>query len=211
MYPKKTTICIALACLALTLATPKLKAQVMEVTVGITPSCPYGIGACWSGAYEALGSLDGITSVSESPDAYNCTARVYIKGSGLPEAGRWVEQFKSRVGRIYEFRGVEVTLEGTIEARGDALVVRVPGVAEPVALKPLAAKLQWNFRKGKARQPEPDEKDAYQQLAQNKSAAGSRAFTVQVTGPLEQTTAGFSLQVREFFPMAPPRDLYRRK
>jgi hypothetical protein len=155
--------------------------------------------------------LDGIASVSESPDAYNCTARVHIKGSGLPEASRWAEQFKSRVGRIYEFRGVEVTVEGTIEARGDVLLVRVPGVGDPVALKPLETKLQWNFRKAKARQPEPDEKDAYQQLAQQKSAARNGWFTVQVTGPLEQTAAGFSLQVREFFPMAPPGDLYGRK
>ncbi len=28
------------------------------ITVGITGTCPYGIGACWGGAYEALGALE---------------------------------------------------------------------------------------------------------------------------------------------------------
>jgi galactose oxidase len=210
MDPTRRAVCITLAFLAFALPTGKVEAQVTEVIVGITPSCPYGIGACWSGAYEALGTLGGIKSVSEAPDAYNCTARVYLKESALPEVSLWAEQFKSRVGRIYEFRGAEVTVLGTLETRGDGVLMRVPGVAEPIPLEPLRAKLQWNFRKARARQPEPDEKDAYQQLVQKKNTAGSEAFKVQVTGPLEKTGAGFSIQVREFFPMATPGDLYGR-
>ena len=31
-----------------------------RVTVGLTAQCPYGLGACWGGAYEALGSLSGV-------------------------------------------------------------------------------------------------------------------------------------------------------
>ena len=189
----------------------KADAQVKEVTVGITPSCPYGISACWSGAYEALGRLDGVKSVAESPDAYNCTARMYLKESGLPDVARWTEQFKARVGGLYMFRGVEVTVEGTLEKQGDRLLVRVPGTADPIQLETLSHKLQWNFKKAAARQPEPDEKEAYRQLAeQNEKAKGSAALMVLVTGPLGKGPNGFSLQVREFFPMAPPGELYRR-
>ena len=211
MKPKAIVYRASLAFLALTYLTGKLEAQVVEVTVGVTPSCPYGISACWAGAFEALGTLDGVKSVSESPDAYNCMARVYVKENELPDTMRWAEQFKSCVGRIYEFRGVEVSVEGAVETQGDGLVVRVPGIVAPISLKPLQTKLQWNFRKVKARGPEPDEKDAYQQLSQKKSAAGSGPFTVLLTGPLEKSVAGFSLQVREFFPMAPPGELYGRE
>jgi hypothetical protein len=207
--PNKSIMCATLACLALSLCTGTAEAQVKEVTVGVTPSCPYGIGACWSGAYEALGRLEGVKSVSEAPDAYNCTARLYLKHSGLPDAERWAEQFKASVGRIYEFRGVEVTVEGTVETRGDDVFVRVPSIVDPISLKPLRTKLQWNFRKASARGLEPDEKDAYHQLVQKKNAAGNGTFTVLVTGPLEKTGAQASIQVREFFPMAPPGELYR--
>ena len=210
MNPNKRAICNTLAVLAFALGAGKAEAQIMELTVGVTPSCPYGIGACWSGAYEALGMLDGVKSVSESPDSYNCTARLYLKDGALPDVIQWAEQFKSRVGRIYEFRGVEVTVEGTLFIQDDSVLVRVPGTPDPILLKPLQSKLQWNFRKAKARQPEPDEKEAYRQLVQKKNATSGGAFTVQVTGPLEKVGVGFSLQVREFFPMAPPGDLYGR-
>src|SRR5258705_9856684 len=45
-------------------------AQVTEVVVGITPTCPYGISACSAVANEALGQLEDVESVAKIPDSY---------------------------------------------------------------------------------------------------------------------------------------------
>jgi galactose oxidase len=34
-----------------------------RVTIGATPKCPYGLGACWAGAYEALKGLNRVAAV----------------------------------------------------------------------------------------------------------------------------------------------------
>jgi galactose oxidase len=180
--------------------------QVHEVVVGVTPSCPYGIKACWAGAYHALGRIDGVESVSTPPDAYNCTASVRLKPGALPDPERWAAQFKTMVDKAYVFRGVEVTVEGTVERAGDGLIMRVPGISEPCELTPLRHKLQWNFKKGAARQPEPDERDAMAQLVHEPKDAGKKAFKVQVTGPFTHTDHGYSLEVREFIAASPTKD-----
>src|SRR6516225_6135458 len=135
----------AAALVALVLWPAAAGAQVREVVVGVTPTCPYGIKACWAGAYEALGRMAGVASVDKSPDAYNCTGAVRLKGKGLPDPDKWAAQFKAVVDRAYLFRGVEVTVEGKLQATKDGLAVRIPGVAAPLPLAPLKNKLQWNF------------------------------------------------------------------
>ena len=170
-------------------------AQVREVVVGVTPNCPYGIKACWAGAYEALGRLEGVRAVATSPDAYNCTATVRLEGKGLPDPVKWADQFKAAVDKAHVFRGVEVTVEGSLEKTDDGFVVRVPGIATPLRLAPLEHKLQWNFKKGAARQPEPDERDAL--AAANKYAKGE-PVKVSVTGPLLKKEDRYTLEVREF-------------
>jgi len=176
-------------------------AQVVEVVVGVTPTCPYGIAGCWPGAHEGLKALTGVESVAETPDSYNCTGTVCLKHAGLPDIDKWPKEFADVVGKVFVFRGVEVTVKGVVEGEGDAMALRVPGVKEPIPLGPLRDKLQWNFRKRAARQPEDDERDAWKHLA----AARKKDDTVVVTGPLRKTDKGFALQVREFFPEQPAR------
>jgi hypothetical protein len=180
-------------------------AQVREVVVGVTPSCPYGIKACWGGAYEALGRLDGVESVDKTPDAYNCTGAVRLKGQGLPDPDKWSEQFKAAVDRAYHFRGVEVTVEGTLEKTEAGFVVKIPGVDAPLPVAPLKNKLQWNFKKGAARQPEPDEKDAHDALALATKDAKAAAVRLAATGPLRKDGAGYVLEVREFTRLDRPK------
>jgi galactose oxidase len=172
-------------------------AQIREIVVGVTPNCPYGIKACWSGAYEALGRLEGVESVAAVPDAYNCTASIRLKGKGLPDPKKWADQFVAAVDKSHVFRGVEVTVEGTLEKAQDGLAVRIPGMDAPLRLAHLQHKLQWNFKKSAARQPEPDEKDAYEALATAKDAKGG-AGKVNVTGPLRKEGNGYVVEVREF-------------
>jgi galactose oxidase len=174
------------------------RAQGSVVIVGVTPTCPYGLGACWGGAREGLGRLEGVASVAQDPDTVNCTAQVRLKHNGLPDLDRWPEQFKSVVGKAYLFRGVEVTLEGLVERKDGHLVVTAAGAGHPVTLAPLRHKLQWNFKKGSRRQPELDESKAYTRLAARKKGAKASPLRVEVTGPLTKDATGFVLEVREF-------------
>ncbi len=189
--------CVLVA-FAFVLSPNRAVGQVHEVVVGVTPTCPYGIKACWAGAYHALGRIDGVESVATTPDAYNCTASLRLKPEAVPDPERWAARFKAIVDKAYVFRGVEVTVEGTVERAGDGLIMRVPGIAAPFELTPLRHKLQWNFKKGAARQPEPDERDAMAQLVIGTKDAGNSPFKVQVTGPFSHTDHGYSLEVREF-------------
>jgi hypothetical protein len=180
-------------------------AQVREVVVGITPNCPYGIKACWGGAHEGLRKLEGITSVDTSPDAYNCTGGVRLKGKGLPDPDKWAAQFKEAVDQNYAFRGVEVTVEGVLEKKEDGLTIRVPGIDEPLHLAALHNKLQWNFKKGAARQPEPDEKDAFDALSCVVKISKGPGAKIVATGPLRKEANGYVLEVREFIRLDSPK------
>lgn len=186
--------------LALLVWTKSADAQITEVWIGVTPTCPYGISACWAGAYGALGCLDGVDSVAKNPDAYNCTAHVHMEHGGLPDVDKWSMQFKSAVDEIYVFRGVEITIEGWVNETENSFFLKARQLETPLTLAPLKNKLQWNYKKEAARQPEPDERDAYRQLVSKRMSTTVTDFRVQVTGPLIATENGMVLEVREFFP-----------
>jgi galactose oxidase len=182
---------------------PAAQAGVLEVHVGVTPKCPYGMVACYPSASAALRQLEGIETVSPNPDSYNCMAQVWLTDGGLPNVKQWQEHFKSMVGESYVFRGVEVTIEGTLEQKDGKLLLQSEGLRQPVALAALQHKLQWNFLKRRSRGPEEDERTAYQQLeAKNKESTGT-ALKVRVTGPLQTSDAGPVLEIREFFLLTP--------
>src|SRR6202011_570120 len=63
------------------------------VEVGVTAACPYGISACWGGAYQALTGLEGVEVVRPIPNAEDSTAYVYLKGEGLPAVAKWPAEF----------------------------------------------------------------------------------------------------------------------
>jgi galactose oxidase len=180
-------------------------AQVREVVVGITPTCPYGLEACWAGAYEALMRMDGVKSVAKVPNGFNSTATIRMRSEGLPDPDQLALQFKSFVDEAYVFRGVEVAIKGVLDSKDGNLVLSAPGVKQEITLAPLQNKLQWNFKKRSARQPEPDEKDAYQQLVTAKKEAKADAFRAEVVGPLRKTAKGMILEVREFFLLTPQK------
>jgi galactose oxidase len=185
------------ALLALALCAERAGAQVTEVVVGITPTCPYGLVACWAGAYDAVMRMDCVESVDKTPNAYNCTASVQLKDDSLPDPDKWAEQFKKTVDQAYGFRGVEVSISGTVEARDGVLALRVPGIDRPIELEPLRHKLQWNAAKASPRQPEPDEREAHQQLAIRAKESKVSPLKVHVTGPLTKSRDGYVLEVRE--------------
>lgn len=60
------------------------KASGTRVELGITPTCPYGLSACWGGAFEALSNLEGVELVDPIPHASGSTASVFLKGESIP-------------------------------------------------------------------------------------------------------------------------------
>lgn len=165
------------------------------VTVGVTGTCPYGIGACWGGAYAALKRLQGVDLVRPIPNADDSTADLFMAGDVLPPLAEWERQFEDMVHGAYVLRGVEVTLRGPLDAQGDLLFIAAAG--QRLLLVPIAPddKVQWDRTAGAPRPLEPAEASAYEQLHST-----PRDGEVSVTGPLRQTDEGYRLEVRVFQP-----------
>lgn len=63
------------------------------VVVGLTSTCPYGLAACWGGAYTALHELTGVQTVRPIADARHSVAFVYLDRDGLPDVEKWPTEF----------------------------------------------------------------------------------------------------------------------
>jgi galactose oxidase len=168
-----------------------------SVIVGLTSTCPYGLSACWGGAYEAMTQLEGVAVVNPIADADDSTAEVIMSGGGLPPLQRWVDQFRAIVNERYAWRGVEVTLTGVVEERNGTLLLRHGD--EPVVLAPLgrSAKLQWDNVTRDIKPVDMDEASAYDRLGATLSGEHDQR-AVAVTGPLHQSDSEYRLAVRRF-------------
>jgi hypothetical protein len=166
-----------------------------KVVIGITGTCPYGIGSCWGGAYEALGRLEGVDMVSPVPDTEDSTAQLFLADDRLPPLQRWDEQFHRIVNGTYEMRGVEVTVRGSIYQDDGQYFLTGTGRRPPVRLAPLAEKIQWDHLARSLKPPQEQEVRAYDNLIAWHQEAGD-AEPVTVTGPLTQTDGEYHLHVR---------------
>jgi hypothetical protein len=170
------------------------------VIVGITPTCPYGLSACWSGAYEALKHLKGVRLVRPVPNVEDSTGFVYLKHDGLPDIDAWPAEFASIANGVHRFRGVEITLTAILQIKqGNALAMQGNDIRPSVLLEAIepADKIQWDAAKGSIKPLEPIEQDAYSRLQQKvKDAGGSLEATV--TGPVQRSGTDYVLKVREF-------------
>ena len=171
-----------------------------RVTVGLTAKCPYGLGACWGGAYEALKKLEGVAAVRPIANAENSTAEVYLDDQGLPDLDSWPEQIAHWANGSYDFRGVEVTIAGTMREQDGILQLTEPSLGAPVGLMPLRqdVKLQWDRQTRSVRDITSDERDAYQNLKRRYQDLSGGHEPTRVTGPLTKTDAGWVLFVRKF-------------
>ena len=170
------------------------------VVVGVTPTCPYGISACWGGAYEALKHLHGVRLVRPVPNAEDSTAYVYLKHEGLPDLETWPTQFAEIANGTHIFRGVEVTCQDVVQTRGGStLVMQGNDIRPPVLLQPIqpADKIQWDATKKSQKPLDPLEEDAFLKLQEKVKNAGG-ALMAAVTGPLKKVGDLFVLEVRTF-------------
>ena len=134
------------------------------------------------------------------PNATDSTAYVYLQNDGLPDIAGWPAQFALIANGIYKFRGVEVTIEGPVQANvGSTLSIPGNGARPPLLLQPIKAadKIQWDLKTGLLKPLDPLEQSAFVRLQDVvRNAPGSLDATV--TGPLRQSTDGIVLEVRQF-------------
>ena len=170
------------------------------VVVGVTPTCPYGISACWGGAYEALKRMDGVRLVRPVPNATDSTAYVYLSHDRLPDLDAWQKQFAHVANGTHSLRGVEITLGGTIQIHGATTLSMVGNAVHPeVWLQPIEGpdKIAWDVASGSPQPLEPQETEAYSTLLKKVRGAGG-IFNAVVTGPLKIRGDAFVLEVRKF-------------
>jgi hypothetical protein len=172
---------------ALPSAPPSVPPWGTAVTVGIDGICPYGIGACWGGASEALHALTGVVAVDPVPDQVASTATVHLADDRLPPVERWGTEFHRFVNGSYRLRGFEVELAGTL-ASGMTLRAEL-GDRPEVELAPLGTKIQQ--RDGAPEPATPAELAAYRLVTD--VAPGT---AVRITGPLTVADGRYVLQVR---------------
>jgi hypothetical protein len=171
-----------------------------HVVIGLTSKCPYGLGACWGGAFDALVKLDGVSAVRPIANAADSTADVYLHGDTLPDVGRWVEQIASVANGSYDFRGVEVSIRASVRAQNGGFNLVNSAIHEPITLAPLGIveKIQFDRSAGTAKPAVAEEHSAYERLVARYWDAGAADLPVRVTGPLRQMDAGWTLHVRDF-------------
>ncbi|MGC4043150.1 MAG: DUF1929 domain-containing protein [Armatimonas sp.] len=181
------------------------KAGRTRVVIGITGTCPYGIGACWGGAYEALTHLkiDGQhLLVDDMANTTDSTGELYMAADSLPVVSDWQEQFRQMVNGTYAFRGVEVTVRGRVEMSSDTLRLASGDHRGPVELAPLtSAKIQWDRAAEAPQATKPEEASAYNRLVANMEN-GSIEKDIIVTGLLRETDSGPVIEVRQFLDWA---------
>jgi hypothetical protein len=167
------------------------------VVIGVTPTCPYGIAACWGGAFDALQHLQGIDKVRPLPDNTDSVAFVYLKEDTLPDLDVWREEFADVANGSYELRGIELTLDGTVTETNGLLTLAGNLTRPAVVLAPLQApdKVQWDINTRANRPMSPEEATAYERLSAKLAKAAAKA-KVEVVGPLKKNGKDFFLEVR---------------
>lgn len=177
--------------------TVRATANGTRIELGITPTCPYGLGACWGGAYEALSNLPGVEHVDPIAHMSGSTASVFLADNGLPDLELCKRLFKGFVSDTYVLRGFEVAVTGTVGVRDNTLVLLSEGMRPEVNLIRLGseAKVQWDANTQRPQAITGEEAAAYDRLFQ--SAKPGPLGPVSITGPMSQADAlEYTLQVR---------------
>ena len=98
-------------------------------------------------------------------DAADSTAEVFLGNDGLPDLDAWPDQLARSANGSYAFRGVELTVDGTVERRGDDLVL-VGAHRPPIRCGRWSQVLAWDLTARRPRAATADERAAYGHLAE---------------------------------------------
>jgi hypothetical protein len=185
------------------LAPGRARGQVITVSVGVQPKCPYGLSVCWPEAHEGLVLMKGVESVDREPSLETWTGTLRTKDGIVPDPAAWSREFKDIVGGTFGFRGVEVIVEGDLKEDQGHLTLKVPGSSTLIRLAPLGRKIQWDPERKCEQAPTDAERTAYRRLAdrvKETSTSNGRSSRIRIIGPLEGAVPGEQpmLAVRDF-------------
>jgi len=174
------------------------------VVVGLTPVCPYGLGPCWGGAFEALQQISDIGVVRPVPNQDDSVAYVYLRKDILPDIDLWRSEFEKIANGAYFMRGIEMTLSGVVTRKHLGTDEQLTLASTPIRPELIltssqeTSKIGWD-RKAKVPRPLSDaEARAYERLSAV-LVEHPVGVPLQVTGRLRKhDTNNFSLEIREF-------------
>ena len=146
--------------------------------------------------HEALSRLDGVTSISQTPDPVAWTCEMTTREGRLPSL-TGIARAVHAVGNPFSVRGIEAVVVGTIETTPAGPILRASRTGESFALAPVTRKVQWDSRIKEDQPILPEERAAYERLVKD---AGARATTVRVVGRVAEGAPGGApiLEVRTF-------------
>jgi hypothetical protein len=171
---------------------PKAQTGQIEVAVGLTPTCPYGLCACWGAAYESLSKLSGRVIVGDVPDNKACTAIVLINECDILKTYDWQKEFEGLANGSYRYRGVEVSAEGGVTEENGNLFLQLSS-GPKLLLKSLISEhvVQWDLFKQAPAVPSGAESRSYDGLKSQIKKSSTR-----IIGPLSGTKSTPILEVR---------------
>lgn len=141
---------------------------------------------------EGLARLEGVESVDERCNREKGTGGLRLRQGRLTDPTTFAKQIADiRLGA--RLRGLEATVDGTLEKNGGKAVLRVSKSNELLQLAPLTTKVQIDaLNTKKADPPSKDEKNAFKTLTRRFKG---ESLPVRVIGPLR---SGMKLEVRAF-------------
>ena len=184
----KAVVFIALSCLMATGG----KGQVRTVTLGITTHCPYGVGGCWAEIRNGLNLPEAIEAIPQRPDTTTQTFDLHVRQSWTPDPGLFARNFAAmNVG--VDVRGVEATVDGTLEREGTNMVLRASPNGPVLRLARLTQKVQWDVKRKRPEGVTRTERRAFERVSELREPG-----RVRVTGPLIRSGSTLTLEVRKF-------------
>jgi hypothetical protein len=165
------------------------------VTLGIRTHCPYGIRGCWAEIRDGLERPEEITSICKEPDTRTDTCEVRMRENWVPDPDMFAKNFTNmHIG--VDVRGVEITVDGSLQLLDTNLVLRLVGTDTPLYLAPLTRKVQWDIKRKQPEAPARAERQAFQRLARQ---FHGKTLRVRIVGPLKcGHNAQRVLEVRRF-------------
>ncbi len=195
---------VTLAAVVLAMTARPLDAEVRTLRFGIGLNCPYGLGECWPQVFDGLQGLPGAELIAEEANDVNETCVVRPIGGRMLDPKAIADYIaKIRIG--VWLRGVEATVDGRLELRGEELVL-VSSETDIFRLAPLDQKIEYDFRGKRRFEARAEELLAFARL---RAQWDGRPRRVRLTGPVVSDSAGapsesegrerLVLQVREFY------------
>lgn len=149
----------------------------LVISVDAKPACPRR--GCWAVTMEALHRLSGVQQVDmELTDS--TLRRVRLTDAKLPDPTVWKKEFQEYVGTASQFRGVVVTMTGTIVQKNGHLAISVPDL-ELVSIKLLNRGVE-----------------AKQSNDSDESDPSDISGNARITGLLQKDKQGYSIEVSHF-------------